>query len=53
MDDFKKEIVPMVAVIRLFKLYIEKFDISYLKLQTFMSPYPKELALRSNIKAFR
>lgn len=53
LEDFKKEIVPIVTVIRLFKLYIEKFDISYLKVQTFLSPYPKELALRSNIKAYR
>jgi uncharacterized protein YbgA (DUF1722 family) len=53
MEDFKKEIIPLIAVIKIIKLYVNKFDIEYLKKQVFLKPYPKELALRSKIEAYR
>lgn len=53
MEDFKKEIVPLITVIKVLKLYINKFDIKYLKTQVFLNPYPKELALRSKVEAYR
>ncbi len=53
MEDFKKEIIPLIAVIKIIKLYVNKFDIEYLKKQVFLKPYPKELALRSKVEAYR
>lgn len=51
--EFKDKLIPLIAVIKLFMLYIQKYDIAYIKRQTFMNPYPKELALRSDIKAYK
>ncbi|RXJ69783.1 hypothetical protein CRV08_03490 [Halarcobacter ebronensis] len=52
-EDFKKEIIPLIAVIKIIKLYTKKFDIKYLKTQVFLNPYPKELALRSKVEAYK
>jgi len=52
-EDFKNEIIPLIAVIKLLKLYAKRFDVEYLKSQKFLSPYPKELALRSTVKAYK
>jgi len=52
-DDFKNEIIPLIAVIKLLNLYTRRFDIEYLKSQKFLNPYPKELALRSTVKAYK
>jgi len=35
----------------MFKIYISRYDIEYLKKQKFLNPYPAELALRSDLKA--
>ncbi|NVJ52960.1 MAG: DUF523 and DUF1722 domain-containing protein [Campylobacteraceae bacterium] len=53
LEDFKKGIVPLIAVIKIIKLYTNKFDIEYLKTQVFINPYPKELALRSKVEAYK
>ncbi len=52
-EEFKSEIIPLIAVIKILNLYTNRFDIKYLKSQKFLNPYPKELALRSAIKAYR
>ncbi len=51
--DFKKGIIPLVAVNRMFELYIEKYNIDYLKNQAFFNLYPKELGLDSDTLAFK
>lgn len=53
MEDFKNEIIPLIAVIKILNLYTKRFDLSYLKTQKFLNPYPKELALRSTVKAYK
>jgi uncharacterized protein YbgA (DUF1722 family)/uncharacterized protein YbbK (DUF523 family) len=53
LEDYKKKIIPLVAVMKIISLYANKFDIDYLKTQKFLKPYPKELALRSDIKAYK
>lgn len=53
MDEYKDGIVPLITLVKMFNIYIKKFDIEYLKKQKFMSPYPSELALRSDLKAFK
>lgn len=52
-NEFKEEIIPLIAVIKLLNLYTKRFDIDYLKTQNFLNPYPKELALRSTVKAYK
>lgn len=52
-EEFKQEIIPLIAVIKILNIYTKRFDIKYLKTQVFLNPYPKELALRSNIKAYK
>ncbi len=51
--EFKEGIIPLIAVIKIINLYINRLDIQYLKKQKFLNPYPKELALRSTTKAYK
>lgn len=53
MDEFKEGIIPLIVVIKIINIYAKKFNVEYLLEQKFLNPYPKELALRSNTKAFR
>ena len=53
LQEYKEKIIPLIAVMKLINLYVNKFDIEYLKNQKFLTPYPKELALRSDIKAYK
>jgi uncharacterized protein YbgA (DUF1722 family)/uncharacterized protein YbbK (DUF523 family) len=52
-EEYKEGIIPLIAVIKLLNLYVKRFDQTYLKSQKFLNPYPKELALRSDIKAYK
>lgn len=52
-DEYKEGIIPLIAVIKLLNLYVKRFDLTYLKKQKFLNPYPKELALRSDLKAYK
>jgi len=53
LSDFKKGIIPLVVVNRMFELYIEKYNIGYLKNQAFFNLYPKDLGLDSNTSTFK
>lgn len=53
MDEYKDGIVPLITIVKMFNIYIKRYEIEYLQKQKFMNPYPKELALRSNLKAFK
>lgn len=53
LEEFKNELIPLIAAVKVLNLYIKRFDIEYLKIQKFLNPYPKELALRSKIEAYR
>lgn len=52
-NEYKQGIIPLIAVIKLLNLYVKKFDEQYLKKQKFLNPYPPELALRSDLGAFK
>lgn len=52
-NEYKQGIIPLIAVIKLLNLYVKKFDEQYLKKQKFLNPYPAELALRSDLGAFK
>jgi uncharacterized protein YbgA (DUF1722 family)/uncharacterized protein YbbK (DUF523 family) len=53
LSDFKKGIIPLVAINRMFELYIEKYNIDYLKNQSFFNLCPKDLGLDSNTLTFK
>lgn len=52
-EEFKDGIIPLIVPIKLLELYINKHEISYLQNQKFLNPYPSELGLRSDIKAYK
>ena len=52
-EEYKQGIIPLIAVVKLLNLYVKRFDDKYLKVQKFLNPYPKELALRSDLKAYK
>lgn len=52
-DEYKQGIIPLIAVSKLINLYVVKFDHNYLATQKFLNPYPSELSLRSDIKAYK
>lgn len=49
-DDYSNKIIPLIVPLSTISLYAKKYNIHYLLEQTFMNPYPKTLALRSDIK---
>ena len=51
--EYKEKIIPLIAVMKIINLYVKRFDVQYLKVQKFLNPYPKELSLRSDIKAYK
>ncbi len=51
MEEYKDGIVPLITIIKMFNIYIKRYEIEYLQKQKFLNPYPKELALRSDLKA--
>ena len=53
LNEYKERIIPLIAVMKIINLYVKRFDVQYLKVQKFLNPYPKELSLRSDIKAYK
>jgi len=53
MDEFKAGILPMIVIIKMLRLYIEKFDVTYLKSQVYLKPYPAEFGLRSDVRSYK
>jgi len=50
-DDYAQKIIPVIVPLSTLKLYASKYEVEYLLEQKFLDPYPKELALRSDIKS--
>lgn len=48
-EEYAKKLIPVIVPLSTIKLYAKKYDTSYLLGQTFLEPYPKELALRSSL----
>jgi uncharacterized protein YbgA (DUF1722 family)/uncharacterized protein YbbK (DUF523 family) len=53
MEEFKDGLIPLIVIIKIFQIYINRFDIEYLKKQKFLNPYPKQLALRSKVESLK
>lgn len=52
-EDYANKIIPVIVPLSTLKIYATKYDVDYLLEQTFLNPYPKELALRSDIKSVK
>lgn len=48
-DDCAAKIIPIIVPLSTLKIFATKHGVNYLLEQTFLNPYPKELALRSSI----
>jgi len=47
-ENYHKNLVPLIVPIVLLKHYVRKFDIPYLKRQYYLNPHPVELMLRNH-----
>lgn len=47
-DEYAKELVPLIVPITLFQHFIRKYSVAYLAGQTYLSPHPMELKLRNH-----
>lgn len=48
-DDYRRELVPLVVPLTLMRHYVRAHDISYLAEQKYLEPHPKELMLRNHV----
>ncbi len=48
-DDYRRGLVPLIVPMVLFRHYVRKFDIAYLRGQVYLEPHPKELMLRNHV----
>lgn len=48
-EDFRKELVPLVVPLTLLRHYVKKHDIQYIADQMYLQPHPKELMLRNHV----
>jgi uncharacterized protein YbgA (DUF1722 family)/uncharacterized protein YbbK (DUF523 family) len=48
-DDYYKELVPLIVPVTLIMHYIRKFGIEYIRDQVYLNPHPKELKLRNHV----
>lgn len=46
-DDFKQQLVPLVAPVTLLNHYVHRFNVDYLRQQSYLSPVPKQLMCRN------
>jgi uncharacterized protein YbgA (DUF1722 family) len=48
-EDYRRGLVPLIVPIALFRHYVRKFDVAYLRGQVYLEPHPKELMLRNHV----
>jgi uncharacterized protein YbgA (DUF1722 family)/uncharacterized protein YbbK (DUF523 family) len=48
-NDYRGGLVPLAVPITLFRHYVRKFEIPYLREQIYLEPHPKELMLRNHV----
>ena len=49
--DYADRSIPLIVPLSTLELFARKYEVHYLTTQTFLKPYPKELALRSDIRS--
>jgi uncharacterized protein YbgA (DUF1722 family)/uncharacterized protein YbbK (DUF523 family) len=50
-EEYANKIVPLIAPLSRLYMFAKEYDVEYLLGQKFLHPYPKELALRSDIRS--
>ena len=48
-QDYRKELLPLIVPVTLIRHQVIKYDIDYLKNQAYLNPHPKELMLRNHV----
>jgi uncharacterized protein YbgA (DUF1722 family)/uncharacterized protein YbbK (DUF523 family) len=48
-DEYRRAMVPLVVPLTLIRHWVRRFDIAYLKGQTYLEPHPRELMLRNHV----
>lgn len=48
-DDFARELVPLVVPLTLIRHYIRIYDVPYIRDQIYLNPHPRELMLRNHV----
>jgi len=48
-DDYRRELVPLVVPLTLIRHYVRLHEVSYLEGQFYLEPHPKELMLRNHV----
>jgi uncharacterized protein YbgA (DUF1722 family)/uncharacterized protein YbbK (DUF523 family) len=48
-EDYRGGLVPLVVPITMFRHYVAKYEIEYLRGQVYLEPHPKELMLRNHV----
>jgi uncharacterized protein YbgA (DUF1722 family) len=48
-DEYRRELTPLVVPLTLLRHYVRIFDVHYLAGQTYLEPHPRELMLRNRV----
>ena len=48
-DEYRGGLIPLIVPVTLMNHYVRKYDVSYLKKQTYLNPGPLELQLRNHV----
>ncbi len=48
-EEYRRATVPLVVPLTLIRHWVRRFDITYLKGQTYLEPHPRELMLRNHV----
>jgi uncharacterized protein YbgA (DUF1722 family)/uncharacterized protein YbbK (DUF523 family) len=48
-NEYRRELVPLVVPLTLIRHYVRTFEVSYLASQTYLEPHPRELMLRNHV----
>jgi uncharacterized protein YbgA (DUF1722 family)/uncharacterized protein YbbK (DUF523 family) len=48
-EEYRREIVPLIVPMTLMRHYIEMHDVAYVNDQTYLNPHPRELMLRNHV----
>jgi len=48
-QDYRKELLPLIVPVTLIRYQVMKYNIEYLKDQAYLNPHPKELMLRNHV----
>ena len=48
-ENYRREVLPLIVAITLMNHYVRKFDQPYLKQQVYLNPHPLELQLRNHV----